>query len=82
MGMQKIGEITAALGAAGYGRNAGSGDPKRHHRGRAQRHRQRWQTIAVVARAAGLGSPALIVIGEVVRLAGSAGAELPRRQSA
>jgi uroporphyrin-III C-methyltransferase len=81
MGMQRIGEIAAALSRAGMAATPaavierGTTDAERSVVGTVE-------TIAAQAVAAGLGSPALIVVGEVVLLAHRASAVLPQRRSA
>jgi uroporphyrin-III C-methyltransferase len=81
MGMQRIGEITAALAEAGIGAmpaaviERGTTEAERSVIGSVA-------TIAEQANAAGLASPALIVIGEVVGLAKRVGSALPQRRSA
>jgi uroporphyrin-III C-methyltransferase len=81
MGMQRIGEIAAALSRAGMAATPaavierGTTDAERSVIGTVE-------TIAAQAVAAGLGSPALIVVGEVVLLAHRASAVLPQRRSA
>ncbi len=81
MGMQRIAEITAALVAAG----SGSTPAAVIERGTTEGERVvigSVATIAATAAAAGLASPALIVIGAVVGLAKTAGAAVPQRRSA
>jgi uroporphyrin-III C-methyltransferase len=81
MGMQRIGEIAAALSRAGMAATPaavierGTTDAERSVIGTVE-------TIAAQAVAAGLGSPALIVVGEVVLLAHRDSAALPQRRSA
>jgi uroporphyrin-III C-methyltransferase len=81
MGMQRIGEIAAALGAAGM-----SATPAAViERGTTENERSvigNVANMAGLAAAAGLGSPALIVIGEVVRLARTVESAPPQRLSA
>jgi uroporphyrin-III C-methyltransferase len=81
MGMQRIGAIAAALSAAGMGATPAAVI----ERGTTADERSVIGSVtnmAGLAAAAGLGSPALIVIGEVVRLARNAGSALPQRLSA
>ena len=81
MGMQRIGEIAAALSRAGMAATPAAVI----ERGTTYAERSvigTVETIAAQAVAAGLGSPALIVVGEVVLLAHRASAVLPQRRSA
>ena len=81
MGMQRIGEITAALSRAGMAATPaavierGTTDAERSVIGSIA-------TIAAQAAAAGLGSPALIVVGEVVSLAHQGCATVAQQRSA
>ena len=81
MGMQRIGDIAAALMAAGIGATPaavierGTTDAERSVIGSVA-------TIAALAEVAGLGSPALIVVGAVVRLAKNCRYALPQLRSA
>ena len=72
MGMQRVAEITAALQAAGMAATTPAAVIQ-HGTTELQRHViATVATLADAARGAGLGSPALIVIGEVVGLARAA----------
>jgi uroporphyrin-III C-methyltransferase len=81
MGMQRIDRIVAALAAAGMAATPvavierGTTPAQRCVTGNVA-------TIAGLARAAQLGSPALIVVGAVVGLAGQIGCALPQRRTA
>jgi len=81
MGLQRIDEITAALSAAGMAATPaavierGTTDEERAVTGSVS-------TIAALAGEARLSSPALIVVGEVVRFAKKLERGLPLRQSA
>ena len=81
MGMQRIGEITAALSRAGMAATPaavierGTTDAERSVIGSIA-------TIAAQAAKAGLGSPALIVVGEVVSLAHQGCATVAQQRSA
>jgi siroheme synthase len=69
MGMQRVGEITTALQAAGMD-GATPAAAVQHGTTELQRHVvATLATLADAARVARLGSPALIVIGKVVALA-------------
>ena len=81
MGLQRINEITAALAAAG----SGAVPAAVIERGTTTEERSVVGTVATIAAqaaAAGLGSPALIVVGAVVALAKRSRAVLPQRHSA
>ncbi len=81
MGLQRINEITAALAAAG----SGAVPAAVIERGTTTEERSVVGTVATIAAqaaAAGLGSPALIVVGGVVALAKRSRAVLPQRHSA
>jgi len=81
MGMQRIGEITTALSRAGMAQTPAAVI----ERGTTDAERSVVATVATIAAqvaAAGLGSPALIVVGEVVSLAKQGGAALPQRRTA
>ncbi len=81
MGMQRIDEIAAALVAAGMAATPAAVI----ERGTTASERSvigSVATIAAQAAAAGLGSPALIVIGDVVALANRRAGALPQRRSA
>ena len=81
MGMQRIDEIAGALATAGQGATPAAVI----ERGTTPAERSVTGSVATIAartRAARLGSPALIVVGEVVRLAGHIGSFLPLRQTA
>ena len=81
MGLQRINEITAALAAAG----SGAVPAAVIERGTTTDERSVVGTVATIAAqaaAAGLGSPALIVVGAVVALAKRSRAVLPQRHSA
>ena len=81
MGLQRINEITAALAAAG----SGAVPAAVIERGTTTNERSVVGTVATIAAqaaAAGLGSPALIVVGAVVALAKRSRAVLPQRHSA
>lgn len=81
MGLQRINEITAALAAAG----SGAVPAAVIERGTTTNERSVVGTVATIAAqaaAAGLGSPALIVVGGVVALAKRSRAVLPQRHSA
>lgn len=81
MGMQRIGEITAALSRAGMAATPAAVI----ERGTTEAEGSVIGSIATIsaqAAAAGLGSPALIVVGEVVSLAQRGGAAVPQRRSA
>jgi len=81
MGLQRIDAITAALIAAGMGATPaavierGTTDEERSVIGSVS-------TIAALAGAVGLASPALVVVGAVVSLAGQRERAAPLRQSA
>src|SRR4051812_21934003 len=82
MGMQRLPAIVAALEAAGM---APTTPAAVIQNGTTDRQRQVIATISTLvdaAREAAMGSPALIVIGEVVRLAHSAQLTAPQRRSA
>ena len=81
MGLQRINEITAALAAAG----SGAVPAAVIERGTTTNERSVVGTVATIAAqaaAAGLGSPALIVVGAVVALAKRSRAVLPQWHSA
>lgn len=81
MGMQRIGEIMAALVAAGSGATPAAVI----ERGTTESERAVIGTVATIAcqaTVAGLTSPALIVIGDVVRFAKNFERALPLRRSA
>jgi uroporphyrin-III C-methyltransferase len=81
MGMQRIGEIAAALSCAGMAATPAAVI----ERGTTEAERSVIGTVATIAAqaaAAGLGSPALIVVGAVVSLAQQGGAAVPLRRSA
>jgi uroporphyrin-III C-methyltransferase len=81
MGMQRITEITSALVAAGSGEIAAAVI----ERGTTKAERSVTGSVATIAAQAvdaGLGSPALIIVGEVVRLAKNFEHVLPLRHSA
>jgi uroporphyrin-III C-methyltransferase len=81
MGMQRIGEITTALSRAGMAATPAAVI----ERGTTAAERSVIGTIATIAAqaaATGLGSPALIVVGDVVSMARQGCAAIPMQRSA